>query len=326
MSSRFSSRIHPALPTLLALGCGALTVLGFAPFSLFPLPVLSLAGLYQSLAGASPRTAFWRGWVFGVGLLGFGVFWIRISLNEFGNMDAWVAHLLTALFISAMALYYGIAGWLIRRLDRGSIWIGPLLLLPGSYVLLEWLRGWLFTGFPWLNLGYTQIEGPLAGYAPVAGVYGVSLLVALCGGLLWGLIRWRGTARIATALALAAIWLGGVGLQQVDWTQPSGPALKASVLQANIPQSIKWTPDAGMMIVEAYLTLTKEHLDSDLIVWPETALPDFLHQVREPLIDPLAEARPRGRRRDRARHPRDGSGIGPLFQRTARHRQSRGSL
>ena len=76
-------------------------------------------------------------------------------------------------------------------------------------MLFEWLRGWLFTGFPWLNLGYTQIDGPLAGYAPVVGVYGVSLLVALSGGLLWGLIRWSGRRRLAAGLGLAAIWLGG---------------------------------------------------------------------------------------------------------------------
>lgn len=283
------SRLAPILPALFALGSGALLVLGFAPFSFFPLAVLALLGFFHSLTGATPRAGFWRGWLFGLGLLGFGVFWIRISLNEFGNMDAWVAHLLTALFIGAMALYYGLAGWLIRRLDGGPVWVGPLLLLPGVYVLLEWLRGWLFTGFPWLNLGYTQIEGPLAGYAPVAGVYGVSLLVALSGGLLWGLIRWPGRARLATGFVLAAIWLGGVGLQQVAWTEPSGPAFRASVVQANIPQAVKWAPEAGVMIAQAYLELTLDHLDSDLIVWPETALPDFLHQVRDPLLTPLAE-------------------------------------
>lgn len=285
----FSSRIAAALPTLLAVSCGSLLVLGFAPFSWFPLAVIALAGFHQSLADASPRAGFWRGWVFGAGLFGFGVFWIRISLNEFGNLDAWAAHLLMAIFIAVMALYYGLAGWLIRRLDKGSEWVGPLLLFPGIYVLLEWLRGWLFTGFPWLNLGYTQIDGPLAGYAPIAGVYGVSLLVALSGGLLWGLVRWSGRSRIAAGIGLGTIWLVGAGLQQADWTQPAGAPFKASVVQANIPQAVKWAPDAGVMIAEAYLELTRDHLDSDLIVWPETALPDFLHQLRAPLITPLGE-------------------------------------
>jgi apolipoprotein N-acyltransferase len=279
----------PIPPALLALGAGALTVLSFAPFSLFPVAVLAIAAFHQSLTAVTPRAAFWRGWLFGVGLFGFGVFWIRISLNEFGNMDAWVAHLLTALFIAVMALYYGATGWLIRRLDSGPAWVGPLILLPGSIVLLEWVRGWLFTGFPWLSLGYGQIAGPLAGYAPLLGVHGVSLLVALSGGLLWCAIRWHERARIGAWTALAALWIGGAGLSAVDWTQPAGPPLRASVLQANIPQAVKWDPEASLMIAETYLELTLEHLDSDLIVWPETALPDFLHQIRAPLLDPLAE-------------------------------------
>ncbi|EXJ14817.1 Apolipoprotein N-acyltransferase [Imhoffiella purpurea] len=268
---------------------GAIAVLGFAPFSWFPVAILGIALLYETLAGTSPRQGFWRGWLFGVGLLGFGVFWIRISLNEFGNMDAWVAHLLTALFIGLMALYYGLAGWLIARLDTGRSWAGPVLTLPSVYLLTEWLRGWLFTGFPWLNLGYTQIDGPLAGYAPLAGVYGVTLVAALSGGLLWTLIRRTGRERALAGMALAAIWSGGAALQQVEWTRPAGPPLEASVLQANIPQSIKWTPEGALMIARTYLELTRDHLKSDLIVWPETALPDFLHQVREPLIEPLAE-------------------------------------
>ncbi|BCU08054.1 apolipoprotein N-acyltransferase [Allochromatium tepidum] len=280
----------PIPPALLALGAGALTVLSFAPFSLFPVAVLAVAALYQSLTEASPRVAFQRGWLFGVGLFGFGVFWIRISLNEFGNMDARIAHLLTALFIAVMALYYGATGWLVRRLDPGPAWVGPLILLPGSLVLLEWVRGRLFTGFPWLSLGYGQIAGPLAGYAPILGVHGVSLLVVLSGGLLWCAIRRHAQrARIGAWIVLAALWIGGAGLSAIDWTRPDGPPLRASVLQANIPQAIKWDPEASLMIAETYVDLTLAHLDSDLIVWPETALPDFLHQIRASLIDPLAD-------------------------------------
>jgi apolipoprotein N-acyltransferase len=287
--SRLGPRLVPSLPTLVALTAGSLTVLGFAPFSLFPVAVFALALLNGVLASGSARDGFARGYAFGVGLLGFGVIWIRISLNEFGNMDAWVANLLMVIFIVLMALYYGLMGWLVRRLDTAPAWVGPLLLVPGFYVLFEWLRGWLFTGFPWLNLGYTQIDGPLAGYAPVAGVYGLSLLTALSGGLLWGLIRWPGPGRVAAVASLAALWLGGLGLQQVEWTRPDGEPLRASVLQANIPQAMKWDPQARLGIMETYVDMTLEHLDSALILWPETAIPDFLHEVREVLIDPLAE-------------------------------------
>lgn len=275
--------------SLLAALSGAILVLGFAPFGWYPLVLIGLLGLMLALRDASPRAGLLRGWLFGLGLLGCGVFWIRISLNEFGNMDGWVANLVTALFVAGMALYYGILGGLLRWLDRGPGWVMPVLLFPALYVLLEWVRGWLFTGFPWLNLGYTQIDGPLGGYAPIAGVYGVSLLVVLTAGLLWVLMRQTGRGRWASLLALLLIWCGGLLLQRVTWTEPAGPSFRAAVVQASIPQSIKWDPDLLVETMEIYWGLTEPHLGTPVIVWPETAIPEFLHQVRAVLIDPLAQ-------------------------------------
>lgn len=282
-------RSAPLLSGLLACASGAVMVLGFAPFGWSVFVLIGLLGALVALQGASPRAGFLRGWLFGVGLMGFGVFWIRISLNEFGNMDAWVAHLLTVVFVSTIALYFGLLGWLVRRLDRGPAWLVPLALFPGLYVLIEWLRGWLFTGFPWLNLGYAQIDGPLGGYAPVLGVYGVGLLLVISAGLLWGLARWVGRARWSAGLALVLIWGTGLGLQQVSWTTPLGSSFRAAVVQASIPQAMKWDPDLLVSTLEIYWDLTERHLDADLVVWPETAIPDFLHAVREPLIDPMAQ-------------------------------------
>lgn len=287
--STLASGFAAAISYPLAAASGALLVLGFAPFGWWPLVPVGLLGLLFVLREGSPRAGLARGWLFGAGLLGVGVFWIRISLNEFGNMDGWIAHLLTALFVAAMALYYGLLGWLVRRLDRGPAWLLPLLLLPGLYVLLEWLRGWLFTGFPWLNLGYTQIDGPLAGYAPLVGVHGVGLLLLLTAGLLWLLPRGSQRSRWASTLTLLVVWGGGLILQRVEWTEPSGPGLRAAVVQASIPQAIKWNPDQLVMTIETYWALTEPHLGVDVIVWPETAIPEFLHAVREVLIDPLAD-------------------------------------
>ncbi|GAB0150270.1 apolipoprotein N-acyltransferase [Marichromatium sp. PS1] len=275
---------------LIAFLAGALAVSSFAPFGGFPLAVLALALLLLALEGATPRAGFWRGWLFGVGLMGFGVFWIRISLNEFGNMPAPVAQLLTLVFVAAMALYYGVLGWALRRLAAGPDRVGALLCFPALYVLLEWLRGWLFTGFPWLALGYGQIDGPLAGWLPLLGVYGASLVAALSAGLLWWSVRRaRGRGRPLALTALVVLWGGGWALAQLDWTHPEGAPLRASVVQANIPQAIKWNPETGPATVRAYLELTRDHLDADVVVWPETALPDFLDVLRAPLIDPLAE-------------------------------------
>ena len=289
LAARLPARLTRHWPLALAFLAGGLAVLGFAPFSQAWAPVVSIALLLEVLRSATPPTAFRRGFAFGLGLMGFGVAWIRISLNEFGNLDAWIADLLMLVFVAVMALYYGLTGWLARRLDPGGPWALALLLLPGLFVLVEWLRGWLFTGFPWLKLGYTQIDAPLGALAPVLGVFGVSLAVVLSGGLLWGLVRWPGRARGWAAAGLALLWVGPLGLARVEWTQPEGEPLTATVIQANIPQSMKWDPAEKLGIMETHVDMTLLHLDSDLILWPETAIPDFLHQVRDVLTRPLAE-------------------------------------
>lgn len=293
--SRKNSPQSAALRTLLAAGAGGLAVLAFAPFGLFPLALVALAVLIELLSGTTPRRGFFVGWGFGIGLLGFGIFWVRISLNEYGNMAPWLAQLMTFLLVASMALYYGVAGALIARLDAGSRWRLPLLVFPALFVLSEWLRGWLFTGFPWLTIGYTQIDSPLSGLAPVAGVHGISLAVAVSAGLLWGTARWEGRARLAALTAVAVIWISGAALARVAWTSAEGKPFDATVVQANIPQSIKWEPDVRVPTLQAYLALTRANWDSEVIVWPETAVPDFLHQVRNAFIRPLQEeARERG--------------------------------
>jgi len=278
-----------AVRVLLATAAGGLAVLGFAPFSFYPIAILSLALFYELLSRSTLREGLLVGWGFGIGLMGFGIFWVRISLNEYGNMAPWLAYLMTALLMVATAFYYGIAGALTAKLGDGPRAHGPLLVFPAVWVLAEWLRGWLFTGFPWLVIGYTQIDAPLAGLAPIAGVYGISLVLALSAGLLWCLVRRRGRVRYAALAGLVLIWLSGAALKGIEWTKADDEGFRATVVQANIPQSLKWDPDARLSSLRAYLELTRENWDSDLILWPETAIPDFLHEVHDTFIRPLAE-------------------------------------
>lgn len=274
---------------LIATTAGGLTVLAFAPFSFQLVAIPALALFYALVSGSRPREGLLIGWGFGIGLMGFGIFWICISLNEYGNMAPWLAYLMTALLMVTAAFYYGIAGALTARLGAGVRLSGPLLAFPAVWVLAEWLRGRLFTGFPWLTIGYTQLETPLAGLAPITGVYGISLVLALCAGLLWYLIRRRGWVRYAALAGLSLIWLAGAALRGIEWTEPAGKGFRATVVQANIPQSLKWDPDTYISSLRAYLELTRASWDSDLILWPETAVPDYLHQVRDSFIRPLAE-------------------------------------
>jgi len=289
------SHLPLGIRTLLAVAAGGLAVLAFAPFSLFPIALLSLALCYGLLNGATTREGFVIGLGFGIGLMGFGIFWVRISLNRYGNMDPWLAYLVTGSLIAILILFYGIAGALSAQLSDGPRASGPLLAFPAAWFLTEWLRDWIFTGFPWLAIGYTQIDSPLAGFAPIIGVYGISLVLALGAGLLWCLIPWRGRLRYTAAVGLGLIWLAGAALKGIEWTEADGEGFRATVVQANIPPSMKWDPDANLSNLRAHLGLTRENWDSDLILWPETAIGDYLHEVRETLIRPLAEeARKRG--------------------------------
>lgn len=281
-------RFGQSTPGRLAAACaaGALTVLAFAPFSLYPLALLGPLLLLWLWRDASPRFGFQSGWAYGIGLLGFGVFWLHISIDQFGNMGSVAAIAITLLFVLAIALYYGLVGWLTVRLWRNSAgWLFGVI--PSLWVLGEWLRGWVFTGFPWLLLGYSQIDSPLSGYAPLLGVYGVSWLLLLSVVLLLCLLSRAATGRLWLVGGLALLWGGGMLLNLVSWTEPAGPPLRVSLIQGNVAQAVKWQRDSLRPTLELYTDLTRQQWQSDLIIWPETAVPAFAHQVEEGFLQPL---------------------------------------
>jgi apolipoprotein N-acyltransferase len=269
---------------LLAFAAGGASVLAFAPFDLGLAAPLALALLFFLWRHpARPGLSTWTGYAFGLGLMGFGVSWIRISIAQFGGATPALAMAVTALFVLLMAVYYGLAGWLAGRL-RGAA-DGPWLVLvvPALWLLLEWLRGWLFTGFPWLSLGYSQIDLPLAGYGPVLGVFGISLAVALSAALL---NLWH--RRWALPLLLV-LWAGGFALTHVEWSRPAAEPIRVSLLQANIPQEQKWRRDMRLPSLNLYLDMTAAVPDSRLVVWPETAVAAFAAEVESTLLAPLHE-------------------------------------
>lgn len=264
----------PAKKTLLLIASGLLAVSGFAPFGLFPFTVLALALLFlQWERAASPRQAARMGFAFGFGLFAGGVGWIYVALHDYGDMNALLALAATGLFAAFLALFPALAGYLQARLAATG-WLRFILAMPACWVLLEWLRGLVFTGFPWLTFGYSQAaSSPLAGYAPLLGVYGVSLTVALTAGL-WAQL-WRARCRRSGKLALAVlllIWVAGQQLRTVHWTQPQGEPLKVSLLQGNIPQDIKFEEGRLLGTQELYRDMIQAS-DARLIVLPETALP-----------------------------------------------------
>jgi apolipoprotein N-acyltransferase len=261
-----------------ALAAGALTVAGFAPLAVFPLPFLTLAGLLLIwLRAATPQAAFRTGFAFGAGLFGVGASWVYVSLHDFGMMPAPLAAIGTLAYCAILALYPAAAGWCLARLQPGRL-ASALFAFPALWTFFEWLRGWVFTGVSWLGLGYSQVDSPLAGFAPVVGTYGVSFLTALCAGLLVIAISGSGKARVAGGVALVFAFGLGQLLKQIDWTSPQGAPLKVALLQGNIPQDLKFRADRYAMTLSIYKRLI-EASKGQLIVLPETAIPRFLDAV-----------------------------------------------
>lgn len=273
---------------------GALMPLAFAPFHLYPLGVVSLASFFVLTLGTSPARAAWRGFLFGLGVFGVGVTWVYVSIHTFGGVGIGLTVFLTVLFVVVLSMFPAMAGYLairLRALAGEGRHEGLILMVvsPSVWVTAEWVRSWFLTGFPWLSLGYSQIDTPLAGLAPVAGVYSVSLAAAFSAGVLGYLFVAPTWGRRAGAFAAAAaVWLGCAALTDVKWTAPAGKPLRVSLVQGDISQDIKWEPDMLSPTIELYERQTRKHWNSDLVIWPETAIPAFLRQV-EPQVDALEQ-------------------------------------
>ncbi|MES3025111.1 MAG: apolipoprotein N-acyltransferase [Pseudomonadota bacterium] len=277
-----------ALPMLCAALAGAASVLSLAPVGWWPVQFLAFAFLfYQVGMDTSVRRSTLIGWAFGFGWSVAGMHWLYIALTRFGGLPAPLAVLALCLLGMYMGLFgalaTGAATWLRRR------WSLPvaafvLLVLPFCWGLSEWMRGWVFTGFPWAASGYAHNSAPLGGFAPLVGVYGIGVLAALCGSCLVMLTQ---RTRMAAIGLLAAVLAGGYGLRMVAWTHPQGAPISVRLLQGNTSQSEKFTLEHLGKILGVYQGLITA-APADLIAIPETAIPIFPHQLPEGYLDGLA--------------------------------------
>ena len=266
----------------IALIAGALITLTLAPFDIWPLTLIACLALYLSLSELSPRQAALRSWWFGFGLFASGTSWVYVSIHDYGAASVPLALFLTVLFVAGLALLLALFGWLWARFFRqNNHSISNALAFAALWVAIEVFRGWFLTGFPWLYIGYSQLNGPLAGFAPLGGVWLVSFLLALSSVLLLILCKnpqWQ--SRLTAALLLSVIWLSGFALQSLEWTQPSGEPLSVTAIQGNIEQNLKWDPAQIEAQLLLYQSLTLNTAPSDLIIWPETAVPILKDQAQ----------------------------------------------
>jgi apolipoprotein N-acyltransferase len=279
---------------LCAFTLGALQSLSFAPAALAPLGILCLAGLWWLWRGATPRQAARLGFLFTAALFLAGTYWLYTSIHVFGRAPLAVALLLMLGLAAIMGGYAALLGWLLARAAPAARLAKLLALYPAGWVLMEWFRGWFISGFPWLALGYSQIDTPLAGFAPLIGVYGVSLLTALIAGIVVAVFEIRGRVRALLVGIVVVLLAGGGLLGRLEWTRPSGAALSVALLQGAISQDLKWQEENRARTLEVYRDLNREALGARLIVWPEAALPALYHEV-VPFLTPLyREAQARG--------------------------------
>ena len=272
----------------LAVIAGAVLPLALAPFDYWPLSLVSAAVLFRVLDDARPARAAFLGWGFGVGKYGVGVSWIYVSIHDYGPAPAWLAGSLVAVFVLAMAWFPAAFAFAYARWVRGrNRWVNAIG-FSACWVALEWILTWFLTGFPWLYLGYAQIDNPLRHWAPVGGVLLVSFVAALSATLaVTGIARHVPRGAIAIGIGCALLpWLLGAVLGNLRWVEPAGDATVALV-QGDILQDVKWRPESVAANLDRYRTLSAPYWQRDLVIWPEAAVTLFEQQAT-PFIDEMA--------------------------------------
>jgi apolipoprotein N-acyltransferase len=279
-----------------AFAAGACLNLAFAPFGWWPIAVLAPAALFALIRGLPPRRAFHAGAAFGVGLFTFGTYWLYTCLHVFGLVPVWLTLVLQAALIGAMSIYFALLCYLANRFWLKGGATRTWLVLPVLWVLGEWLRGWILSGFPWLSLGYAMIDSPLKGWAPLLGVYGVSWSAAMIAAALSVLLMPAVAmpSRLAALGGMAALFLIPALLSDHAWTHAAGPPITVAAVQGAVSQDQKWQAKNLDETMERYSKLTAQAWGARLIVWPEASLPVLANEIPDYLDRLRAEGRAHG--------------------------------
>lgn len=278
-----------------ALALGALATLGFPPFDFWPAPVLALAGLFALCAQQQGTLrAAWLGGCFGFGHFATGIYWVFISTHVFGGAAAWLAVLLAAVLFAYLSLYPALFCALV---DGGGLWRSPAgwLAVPLLWAGSELLRGWVYTGFPWLSLGYAALDSPAERLVPLIGTHGLSAVFVLSAFGVFRAFDGDGARVRLLSLAAALAPLGGVlAPAPAFWTRDVGEPMSVAIVQGNVPQDQKWDTEQTEAILGRYRAMSLSAADADLIAWPEAVPNRPLDEVL-PYFEELDERLREGR-------------------------------
>ena len=253
----------------------------FAPFNVWLVAPLALAALFVMLSGTSPRQAFIRALVFGFSSFLVGAYWIFISVSVFYGAPAALGIAATVGLALLLASFVAVVVSLVARFVSLSGVVGAHVVLPAAWVLAEWLRSWLFTGFGWLSAGYSQTDTWLMSFAPMLGLLGVSYAVALTAGALASTLSVPASTRRTAAMLVVAVWGIAWIFSGWRWTSPRPSLVNVAIAQAAIDQDRKWLPEQYQPTLDIYRELSLRAGGRDLIVWPEVAVPNLYEYARD---------------------------------------------
>lgn len=275
---------------------GLSLVFAYAPYNQWWLPFVTLPIFINQLINDNGLRTGKLSFLFGLGWFASGISWVHVSIAEFGGLPLAVSLALMLLLCIYLALFPALTGLLTAKLSRylslknkkaapESPLINIWLFLP-LWIFTEWLRGFVLTGFPWLSLGYSQIDSPLRSLGPIIGEIGITfvlLALTICITQVYQTLKQRSDqklsilrANIAIISCLCVLVIFSANYNSIT---PTGEIKKVALVQGNIAQQLKWQPEQEWPTMLKYLDLTRKNYDAELVVWPESAIP---------AIEPLA--------------------------------------
>ncbi len=273
-TANYLHNLPSGLACLMSIIAGGILPLSVAPFNIWPCSIISLIILALLINQQSLTLVLWRTWFFGVGMYGVGVSWVYVSISGFGGAPIPLALILVCIFVFFLAAAFSLPFYIFGRwLSRNPLSL--LIAFPALWLLIEWLRTWLFGGFPWLFIGYAHLHTWLSGWAPVMGVMGLSLISAATAGVaaewIWQAQKSRNL--IIASVITALLWGAGLGLQKITWTTASSEPISIAIVQPNMAQENKWQADFQQATLDLLSEKTEPLWDHKIIIWPEAAVP-----------------------------------------------------
>lgn len=253
---------------------GLLLPLGFAPFHMPGLAILGLALLFLQLRTRTRKQAFLIGFAFAFGFFGFGVSWVYVSIHNYGHLNFIISAIITLIFISYLALYTGLMTISYHLLAKNLPNYARALLFSSLWLLSEYLRSTCFGGFPWLSLGFGQMDAPLQHLLPLVGVLGVGWLTALSGSMLALFFIAAGKKKRLWLILFVTLLIAPTSLKYIHWTKTNKQALSVGVIQANLSMRDKWDESLFWNLLDYYQSAASNLMKTkQLVVMPESAIP-----------------------------------------------------